>query len=76
MRRFLPYLWPKGETGLRARIVFALMLVVVSKLIQLSMAWVYGQAIDRMVPGINATSITTTGIAANKVDTTMLLNGS
>ena len=52
MRRFLPYLWPKGETGLRARIVFALLLVVVSKLIQLSMAWVYGQAIDRMVPGM------------------------
>ena len=52
MRRFLPYLWPKGEAGLRARIVFALLLVVVSKLIQLSMAWVYGQAIDRMVPGM------------------------
>ena len=52
MRRFLPYLWPKNEAGLRARIVFALWLVVVSKLIQLSMAWLYGQAIDRMVPGM------------------------
>ena len=52
MRRFLPYLWPKNEAGLRARIVFALLLVVVSKLIQLSMAWLYGQAIDRMVPGM------------------------
>ena len=55
MRRFLPYLWPKGEAGLRARIVFALLLVVVSKLIQLSMAWVYGAAIDRMVPGLGVT---------------------
>jgi ATP-binding cassette, subfamily B, heavy metal transporter len=52
MRRFLPYLWPKDQAGLRVRIVFALLLVVVSKLIQLSMAWVYGQAIDRMVPGM------------------------
>jgi ATP-binding cassette subfamily B protein len=52
MRRFLPYLWPKNEAGLRVRIVFALLLVVVSKLIQLSMAWLYGQAIDRMVPGM------------------------
>jgi ATP-binding cassette, subfamily B, heavy metal transporter len=52
MRRFLPYLWPKNETGLRVRIVFALLLVIVSKLIQLSMAWLYGQAIDRMVPGM------------------------
>jgi ATP-binding cassette subfamily B protein len=54
MRRFLPYLWPKNAAGLRARIVFALLLVVVSKLIQLSMAWLYGQAIDRMVPGMEA----------------------
>ncbi|MBL0924180.1 MAG: ABC transporter ATP-binding protein/permease [Sphingomonadaceae bacterium] len=52
MRRFLPYLWPKDQAGLRVRIVFALLLVVISKLIQLSMAWVYGQAIDRMVPGL------------------------
>jgi ATP-binding cassette, subfamily B, heavy metal transporter len=50
--RFLPYLWPKDHAGLRARIVFALLLVVVSKLVQLSMAWLYGQAIDRMVPGM------------------------
>jgi ATP-binding cassette, subfamily B, heavy metal transporter len=49
--RFLPYLWPKDHAGLRARIVFALLLVVISKLVQLSMAWLYGQAIDRMVPG-------------------------
>jgi ATP-binding cassette, subfamily B, heavy metal transporter len=52
MRRFLPYLWPKDQAGLRVRIVFALLLVVMSKLIQLSMAWVYGRAIDRMVPGM------------------------
>jgi ATP-binding cassette subfamily B protein len=52
MRRFMPYLWPKDQTGLRVRIVVALLLVVMSKLIQLSMAWVYGQAIDRMVPGL------------------------
>jgi ATP-binding cassette subfamily B protein len=51
LRRFLPYLWPKDRPGLRLRIVVALALVVVSKLVQLSMAWVYGAAIDRMVPG-------------------------
>ena len=50
MRRFLPYLWPKDQPGLRVRIIFALLLVVVSKLIQFSMGWLYGQAIDRMVP--------------------------
>ncbi|MDV3458829.1 ABC transporter ATP-binding protein/permease [Sphingomonas sp. HF-S4] len=52
MRRFLPYLWPKDSPGLRARIVIALALVVISKLIQ-----VYGApfalqgAIDRMASG-------------------------
>jgi ATP-binding cassette, subfamily B, heavy metal transporter len=54
MRRFLPYLWPKDQSGLRIRIVIALMLVVVSKLIQFSMGWVYGQAIDRMTPGMES----------------------
>lgn len=52
MRRFLPYLWPKNAAGLRARIVFALLLVVVSKFIQFAMAWSFGEAIDRMVPGM------------------------
>jgi ATP-binding cassette, subfamily B, heavy metal transporter len=52
MARFLPYLWPKDHLGLRVRIVGALLLVVISKLIQFSMAWVYGRAIDRMVPGM------------------------
>ena len=52
MKRFLPYLWPKDQVGLRVRIVGALLLVILSKLIQLSMAWLYGRAIDRMVPGM------------------------
>ncbi|WP_193504436.1 ABCB family ABC transporter ATP-binding protein/permease [Sphingosinithalassobacter portus] len=52
LRRFLPYLWPKNAVGLRVRIVIALTLVVVSKVIQ-----VYGApfalqgAIDRMAGG-------------------------
>jgi ABC-type transport system involved in Fe-S cluster assembly fused permease/ATPase subunit len=54
LKRFLPYLWPRGAAGLRARIVFALGLVVISKLVQLSMAWVLGLAIDRMVPGMES----------------------
>jgi ATP-binding cassette, subfamily B, heavy metal transporter len=54
MARFLPYLWPKEQPALRARIVAALLLVVISKLIQLSMAWLYGKAIDRMVPGMES----------------------
>ena len=52
LRRFLPYLWPQGQAGLKLRVVGALLLVVVSKLIQ-----VYGapfalqNAIDTMSAG-------------------------
>jgi ABC-type transport system involved in Fe-S cluster assembly fused permease/ATPase subunit len=54
MRRFLPYLWPKDAPGLRGRIVLAMLLVVASKGIQLSMGFVYGRAIDRMTPDLRA----------------------
>ncbi len=53
MRRFLPYLWPKDQPGLRVRIVIAVLLVLVSKLVQFAAAWLYGHAIDRMVPSLS-----------------------
>jgi ATP-binding cassette subfamily B protein len=52
LRRFLPFLWPRGHRGLKVRVVAALALVVVSKLVQ-----VYGapfalqNAIDTMSAG-------------------------
>ena len=54
MRRFLPYLWPKDQPGLRIRISIALSLVLVSKAVQLSMGFVYAAAINRMKPGLEA----------------------
>ena len=54
MRRFLPYLWPKDQPGLRVRISIALSLVLVSKAVQLSMGFVYAAAINRMKPGLEA----------------------
>ena len=54
MRRFLPYLWPKDQPGLRVRIVIALLLVLASKLVMFSMGWLYGQAIDQMTPGMES----------------------
>ncbi|MFM7027052.1 MAG: ABCB family ABC transporter ATP-binding protein/permease [Chakrabartia sp.] len=54
MRRFLPYLWPKDAPGLRGRIVLAMLLILASKGVQLSMGFVYGHAIDRMTPGLRA----------------------
>jgi ATP-binding cassette, subfamily B, heavy metal transporter len=51
-RRFLPYLWPKDHPALRIRIVIALLLVLVSKTVQISMGFLYGAAVDRMKPGL------------------------
>ena len=52
LRRFLPYLWPADNRALRARVVAALLLVVVSKAVTLSMGLIYKEAIDRMTPAL------------------------
>jgi ATP-binding cassette, subfamily B, heavy metal transporter len=52
LRRFLPYLWPADNRALRIRVVAALMLVVLSKAVTLSMGLIYKQAIDRMTPAL------------------------
>ncbi len=52
VRRFLPYLWPKGSPRLKARIIVAMIFVIASKLVQ-----VYGApfalqgAVDGMAGG-------------------------
>ncbi len=52
LRRFLPYLWPADNRALRIRVVIALVLVVASKAVTLSMGLLYKGAIDRMTPGL------------------------
>jgi ATP-binding cassette subfamily B protein len=54
LRRFLPYLWPKGEPQLRARVVLAVVLVFIAKGATLLMPFAYKAAIDRMAPGMEA----------------------
>ncbi|ATE63814.1 ABCB family ABC transporter ATP-binding protein/permease [Rhizorhabdus dicambivorans] len=51
LRRFIPYLWPKHEPALRARVVIALLLVLAAKAAVLLMPFAYKAAIDRMTPG-------------------------
>jgi ATP-binding cassette subfamily B protein len=46
--RFLPMLWPKGETELKARVVAAVLLVLVGKAAVLLMPFAYKAIIDRM----------------------------
>ena len=52
LRRFLPYLWPKGEPALKLTVVASLLLVLLSKGVTLLMPFAYKGAIDRMAPGL------------------------
>ncbi|WP_324261269.1 ABC transporter ATP-binding protein/permease [Altererythrobacter sp. H2] len=52
LRRFLPYLWPKGEPALRWRIVGAFVFVLLAKATILTLPFAYKYAVDAMTtPG-------------------------
>ncbi|HET9429487.1 MAG TPA: ABC transporter ATP-binding protein/permease [Allosphingosinicella sp.] len=53
LRRFLPYLWPAGEPGLKVRVVFAVLLVLAAKAAILTMPFAYKAAVDRMSGGMD-----------------------
>jgi len=55
--RFLPMLWPKGETELRARVVAAVVLVLAGKAAVLAMPFAYKAVIDRMTGTTAALSL-------------------
>ncbi len=55
LRRFLPYLWPAGEAGLKARVVGSFALVILSiSLTTLVMPKAFGAAVDRLTAGQEA----------------------
>jgi ABC-type transport system involved in Fe-S cluster assembly fused permease/ATPase subunit len=52
LKRFLPYLWPADAMGLRVRIVIAMLLVVVSKVVQVyAVSYSLKYAFDMMAAG-------------------------
>ena len=48
LKRFLPYLWPKDNPGLRWRIVIAMVLVLAAKGVTLALPFAYKGAADEM----------------------------
>jgi ATP-binding cassette, subfamily B, heavy metal transporter len=54
MRRFLPYLWPTGERALKARVIAAVLLVLLAKAATLVMPFAYKAAIDGMAGDVEA----------------------
>ncbi|MBN9788835.1 metal ABC transporter permease [Pseudonocardia sp. TMWB2A] len=65
LRRFLPYLWPQGRPDLKLRIVGAMLLVLASKTVQISMGFLFGAAIDRMKPGMEPAVLLAIGLVAS-----------
>jgi ATP-binding cassette subfamily B protein len=65
LRRFLPYLWPAGETALKTRVVLSLLFVLVSIAITtLVMPLAYGAAVDRMTAGMRGESAVAIALVA------------
>ena len=50
IRALLPYLWPKGESGLRARVVLSLLSLLVAKLATVYVPILYKRAVDALTP--------------------------
>jgi ATP-binding cassette, subfamily B, heavy metal transporter len=50
IRRVSPYLWPPGETGIKVRVVAALVLLLISKLIAVGTPIIYKAAVDALAP--------------------------
>jgi ABC-type transport system involved in Fe-S cluster assembly fused permease/ATPase subunit len=48
--KVIPYLWPKGETALKARVVLALLALVLAKVVTLLTPLFFGKAVDSLAP--------------------------
>lgn len=53
LKRFIPYLWPRENPGLRWRIVVAVLLIIAAKGVTLALPFAYKAAIDAMT-GVGA----------------------
>jgi len=52
IRALAPYMWPHGETELRARVVIAIVLLIAAKLATVAVPAVFGQAVDALEKGV------------------------
>jgi ATP-binding cassette, subfamily B, heavy metal transporter len=48
LRRVLPYLWPEGQTWVKRRVVLALVMLMLAKIVSVSTPFLYKQAVDAL----------------------------
>jgi ATP-binding cassette subfamily B protein len=78
VRRFLPYLWPAENKGLRWRIVVSALFVLLAKIVVLTLPFAYAGAVDRMAakgdPALWATLALVIAYAAGRFATVVFDN--
>ena len=50
LRLLLPYLWPAGDPGAKARVVLAMGLLLLAKLATVFVPVIYGRIVDALAP--------------------------
>jgi len=63
IQRVVPYLWPEGQAWVKRRVVVALVVLLVSKLIAVGTPILYKQAVDALAPD-GASAATVLGLGA------------
>jgi ATP-binding cassette subfamily B protein len=64
LRELLPYVWPAGRPDLRMRVVFALIALILAKLVTLAVPIAYKQVVDLLTGEATGKDITAVGFAA------------
>ena len=62
VRTLLPYLWPAGDAGLKARVVLAVLLLVAAKLANVTVPLLYKQAVDALTDTADAAIVVPVGV--------------
>lgn len=57
LKRMLPYLWPKGRVDLRVRVVLAATALILAKVVNLYVPFLYKNAVDSLSPGMAVLSV-------------------
>ena len=62
LRDMLPYLWPEGQPGLKARVVFALVALVLAKVVTVATPYAFKYATDALTGKADAATIAATSV--------------
>jgi ATP-binding cassette subfamily B protein len=73
VKTFLPYLWPRGEVELKARVVLALLFLVGAKVANVYIPVLYKYAVDALGGGDKAGDAAANATQSGSPDTTALI---